>query len=452
MTRWPLAITLLAACGQPPPPQQPPQHSVSTPDAQVIDAPIVDGTRTLLPGCTQRESEARLRELEDISARVQGATADARLIVDELRLFVDKPCMRHVRPAIAFPTEPTIAQLRLAFAWGFDSALIEAAGGLEQKHGHAVQVLPPSLVPDLGAQEKAAIAALRCTATDGSCGPAASYVMRAEGAFDARYAIEIASHQSRSDDSYSIHLEIPARACAEWLSRDPDAPRPKTYEAWVSCMTSRVPRNTRFAVRDLRAPTKGWLVLRGHRGHYAVADEIRAYDLATGAAYVASNFQGLVSPGTPTGMSAFTGRVDPGQLREVAFMLRARPALVRVRTRIFYAEIPESLSLALSKDGAFPGEEEWGRVVMRSSDETTIHALLRDGNDRYEGTFTWPESFWWPDTHLVDLVEIMEAGLVRGCAPAKLPHRKQLEIPATTDPALVRAFDGLRTATCKGVR
>ena len=46
----------------------------------------------------------------------------------------------------------------------------------------------------------------------------------------------------------------------------------------------------------------------------------------------------------------------------------------------------------------------------------------------------------------------MEAGLIKACAPAKLPVAKQLGLPADRDKDLVKAFDDLRTSTCKGVR
>ena len=133
-------------------------------------------------------------------------------------------------------------------------------------------------------------------------------------------------------------------------------------------------------------------------------------------------------------------------------MLLAREALVKVRPRSFYAEVPDKLSRALTPDGAFPAQSEWPRYSVRSSSETSIAYVYRDGSERYAGDFTWPESFSWADSHIVDLVEIMEAGLVRGCAPAKLPEQKLLEIPASTPAPLTKAFEGLRKGTCKGVR
>lgn len=48
---------------------------------------------------------------------------------------------------------------------------------------------------------------------------------------------------------------------------------------------------------ELRAPSHGWFILRGRRGHYRFSDEVRAYDLATGAAYVARSEAALALGG-----------------------------------------------------------------------------------------------------------------------------------------------------------
>lgn len=53
---------------------------------------------------------------------------------------------------------------------------------------------------------------------------------------------------------------------------------------WVG---SRAPKFESFPAGRFRSPKKGWLVVVGRRGHYHFCDTLSAYDLGTGAAYVA---------------------------------------------------------------------------------------------------------------------------------------------------------------------
>jgi hypothetical protein len=73
-------------------------------------------------------------------------------------------------------------------------------------------------------------------------------------------------------------------------------------------------------------------VIHGRRGHYDFCDEIRAYDLATGAAYLAKRCDGLIRLWTGEGCDPDAGRIQTqaGQvvrenLREAAWMLLLAP-------------------------------------------------------------------------------------------------------------------------------
>ncbi len=451
-----LAI-VVAACRQPPAPTTTTVVSHSTapaPDAAPPpDAPS-DETYVLLPGCSEREREAREAEIEAIHGKLYGGATDPETIVDEIRTLLDRPCMRHIKPAFRLPAEPTIATLRAAFEEGFDYQLKQAASGLVARRGKMFQVIPPGLFPDLSAKQKKTVTNMACRATDGSCAPAAAYILRAEAAFDARLEQRTNADFPHIENSTN-YPELRAQLCDNetWKVRDEEDPRPSTFEAWVSCVANRVPTTLRFHERNLQPPASGWLVLWGDRGHYQVASEIRAYDLTTGAAYVASNSNNFSpAPGVTPGMTAYTGRIDPGHARELAFMLLAQDAIVPVRTWRYFAEVPAKLPRELTKPTKYPAMNEWSRIVISSSSETTIYYALIDGNTRTEGSFTWDADFDWIDGYLDHLTEVMEAGLIKACAPAKLPAAKQLAIPADRDKDLVKAFDDLRTSVCKGVR
>src|SRR5262252_3561349 len=83
------------------------------------------------------------------------------------------------------------------------------------------------------------------------------------------------------------------------------------------------------------------------------------------------------------------------------------------------ADIALKLSaLARADLGAGP------RFSISSSDQTTLgFAYIVDGGVVRQGHFTWPSSDDAREAHIDDLVRVAEAGLVPGCAPAKLPSR-----------------------------
>jgi hypothetical protein len=63
---------------------------------------------------------------------------------------------------------------------------------------------------------------------------------------------------------------------------------------------------------------------------------------------------------------------------------------------------------------------------VSDSGQTGIAWTYFDGATRASGTFTWPDSYDWIDSHADALVRVMEAGLVKGCAPAQLPSKAEL--------------------------
>ena len=72
-------------------------------------------------------------------------------------------------------------------------------------------------------------------------------------------------------------------------------PADKRYQKWHACIEELRPRQDALPLGRVRAPMRGFFVVRGRRGHYSFCDEIRAYDLASGAAYVASSCSGVNS-------------------------------------------------------------------------------------------------------------------------------------------------------------
>jgi hypothetical protein len=192
------------------------------------------------------------------------------------------------------------------------------------------------------------------------------------------------------------------------------------------------PRTHRYASNvALRAPDRGWLIVRGRRGHYTFSDEVRAYDLATGAAFVAASGSALVLDGPQPGVDharteknrsarAYAGRVAREHLRELAFALVTAPAVVRERAYPQALVVPDGVTFEIGS-GARPivdhSLREW-----RTSNHTTLEWTLAEGGAIVErGTLYYPSSSRAAEDQADSLLHAMEAGLVEGCTPAKLP-------------------------------
>ena len=90
----------------------------------------------------------------------------------------------------------------------------------------------------------------------------------------------------------------------------------------------------RLATRGSKAPTTGWVVITGRRGHYDFCDTTRAYSLTTGAAFtfdscsaLALKSGGNVDFGATNKArveSVKVGSIPADNLREAAWMMLFR--------------------------------------------------------------------------------------------------------------------------------
>ncbi len=415
-----------------------------------------------IPTCSPAEATARSRELEAFTPRMHHPAAVASTVLAELRAVFSRPCLRHAAAAIEPPPTASLDDLRRAWSYGMHGAIEDVVRGIRVIGDRRLLPIPQQIVPGPTPEIATAIAARRCAAGPPSSGciRAMAYITRAEHAFDRVHAEKIAAME-RAHDS-QVHVEIPAKAC-DGSTRNTAT----TLEAHASCAASRVPTTLRYSERGLRAPDRGWLVIRGRRGHYEFWDEIRAYDLATGAAYVVREPGGLLQGPARAGPELITGTIAAEHVREIAFLLLTRAAIVPVRTIPAFAVIPSSIPIRESRTPA-PDASSWTRLVVTSSDQTGLDWTFAGGADveRATGSLTWPDSYDWVDTYIDQLIVAAEAGLVPGCAPARVPSREVLHgragqvspIDADRDDlakrfALLEAMlEGLAPRACKGAR
>ena len=351
----------------------------------------------------------------------------------ELRVELGKPCLEHVAAAVPLPPATTLDELRSW--WGS----LDDAMELQVRQGLVHLVLPREIVTALTAPP-ADLTPFLCTT---GCDRAKSYILRAEAVFDARERAVEARLEPHIQGT--LYNELPVQTCdGTWHDK------PTTFEAWVSCVAYKAPRNRRYAAGvALHAVETGWLVVRGRRGHYDWSNELRAYDLATGAAYVVRDTGYIIqTAGNVPQSEQFTGQVAPDQLREAAFALLTQDAIVSVRTAPMYAVVPPAIPLQLSR--APFDANSWSRVIWSSDDQTTLAWTYVDGALRRTGTVIWPDADDVVNNHITQLIAVAEAGLVRGCAPAKLPPLGELGLGKIPDDAPREArLERLRSQACR---
>jgi hypothetical protein len=397
------------------------------------------------------------------------------------------PCLAHVARLVPFPGGLKPPELREWWEDGLRTALIIDAGGFEEGDRARRFAIPPEPRGSLTAEQRRQLSPWICEDGDPTCERTQSYRLRAEESFEASRRRDHERFRERGGAAgepdtcrseppeISTNDEGPGDAGGAPPGNVRPTRRSTPFEGWASCRIGHAPEVRRYARVKLRAPDRGWLVLRGRRGHYDFADEIRAYDLATGAAYIARSESALAlrsggavdlaATDRTRRIEAYTGAVSPEQLRELAFVLVTAEAVLPTRA-MEVVDVPGGLPLALSSGGelasGFGVGHHWG-----SSAQTRIAFTLVDGASPVAlGDFTWPYASDPVDDHAAGLVRVMEAGLIRRCVAAPLPdavlaadaapavsHRDAApERLSATHGDLDRALRSLRSGVCPDAR
>lgn len=382
-----------------------------------------------LPGCTEAEHASVAVRIESLRRRfvvvrvsdraaLRAGTpedADARAAIAAVWR---SPCLAHVARFFPPPSHGSFEELHMLWSAGLGEVLAASNGGLPTHNGARYFLIPPSLPDPIDANTRAALTPWLCP-PGARCGQVGSYVARAEHGWD------------RDEEQHGWWRTAPHDyPCGNAQDLRPDEEAVKTpFEAWAECIVATTARSHRYAPLGFRAPERGWLVLRGRRGHYSFADEIRAYDLATGAAWVATSASALVLAGTEVDVAAsdaqrkpevYAGKVSRDEVREIAFVLLTAKAVRSIRSEARIKILPPEVELSLTRGSIAsvePQPFEW-----RSSAQTELAwTLVDEGRVLAKGSLTWSGSADAAQQHAADLVKVLEAGLERGCAPAKLP-------------------------------
>jgi hypothetical protein len=287
-------------------------------------------------------------------------------------------------------------------------------------------VLPPEprRTLALDGHTKHPLAPLLCPLADHACGlETAGWLQRAEAAFIAN-----PDGPWRRLDEDEPSFPTPTAACEHEAA---GAPAPMRYARFRECLQQYRQQRTALPVGQFRAPREGWLVLHGRRGHYDFCDELRAYDLATGSAYIAQSCSNLVllEGGSVDGaqtnarrqLRTTVGVLSMDNVREAALMVfLARSANEGPYDAQAFA-LPARLTPQWSYDPQQLGTTWYGSVSTSTEETIVSWSWIEGGRVRDSGQLRWGTDRG-SEHHASALLRVAEAGLVPGCTHAPLPR------------------------------
>lgn len=381
--------------------------------------------------CTLEQSGQATEQVKALGALVSAERlSEARAAWEALR---QTPC---IRPATADAAWSPLFDSAAASRWwwangGADWLLAYASGD-----GRRL-VFPPDWPRVVGLEGKPhPLARLLCAPSDAACGSETEpWVRRAQGAFEA--------------DRKPPPADVAARCAKQADSKKDAAAR---YDGWRLCVETKRPSQPRMALGRFLAPKDGWLVIRGRRGHYAFCDELRAYDLATGAAWVAQSCSGLnleqsggVDHGATEAKRRATRTVGSAPLealREAAWMLFLAGEVQGDARPAWSVELPPGLAPAYAERQSSGRSYGLGPGSLNSAQTRLTWSWQGPEGLRLSGEVTWPDSWHAGETYATRLLRAAEEKLAPGCPPAPLPE--QLVVGARPE---VSRVDAEATAT-----
>jgi hypothetical protein len=371
----------------------------------------------------QRNAEEGYRRLDPLIERLAD-DADTAPHLAAIRELLHNPCLHLAfeNGPLDLPTHPTALR-----RWWIDGgqhwlwSYIHPGQSGRVDDLRRTASLPPSprtvLLRETAADS--ALEPLLCSASDGACGSETQgWVARAEEALSAERPRRRTWHDDPPEPD-------------PWLNCEAEAVPPRAYERWRACVGNVDERIDALPLGRTRVPREGWLVVVGRRGHYAFCDGVSAFDLATGAAYVAESCSGLAlrrdgsvdvaATDGLRGVRVRAGHVPVDNLREALWMIALAPRSERVHVRGRSYPVPKGVEIRHAVEPR-PEAPVYGFGGRGSSAQTLLEWLwiAPGGTVQAEGELLW-WSYELDEAHAGALLRVAEGGLVEGCAPAALP-------------------------------
>jgi len=401
--------------------------------SSAVGASETGGGATITPcmeGTTQHA--AALAALEQLDSHVHGLarTGDPMATREELVSLLDGPCFKMALAEERFVSLEFDSALSIKTWWddGGEAWLhhyLELSSNPPKKDRWSWIAPTPRKTLTKESAPKHALAPLLCSVQDAQCGiETTGWLDRATRAFDQHAKIQ-------HEEAWGRGSSNPVPTTEECKTKAVSEPAAHRYETFRTCIEGAVVTSAAFPLGRFRSPNEGWLVLRGRRGHHSYCEETRAYDLASGASYVAQVCDAMsFVKSAKTGPVERTqiGRLPIENLREAAWMIFFAHEVQKDVLRAGYGVgIPAGVEPRRSEVSGLGlrGVGGWG------SGWTTIEwNWVVGAKSIAKGTFTWPEAYDAADDHASHLLSVAEAAFVEGCAPVALP--KELHAPTAT--------------------
>ena len=372
------------------------------------------------------------RELQEIGARIESLAQDdsPNAEFEALKSLLKRTCFELAPPwPQARDVEPQTAIALQTFWQSGGERWFEQFLAL---HGEAplYSWTAPTLLKSFGSDldREHPLASLLCPLGAAECGlETRAWELRARS-----YVEEFEGRKTESDPTGKA--AAPVRGSREHC-RDlaVKKPRLERWLSWMHCLQQAEATKAALPLGHMKAPDSGWWLIQGRRGHYSFCDEIRAYHLQTGSAYVVSKCGQLVvlkgGTGDETGSDRLgtvktrVGRLSLDLLREAAWMAFLAPEVqdTVVLSGTSAALPPELIPARLSGQGRGLGYASQRRG---SSAQTRLNwSWSKNQQHSHSGGLIWPEDYDRAAyNHAVGLLKTAEASFVASCAPEPLPR------------------------------
>jgi hypothetical protein len=354
--------------------------------------------------------------------------------VDQLHALLRSECFLPAAETTRAPRPDTTRSLK---HWWIDGGGRDwLASFLQLPRLGPADALTPHIVVPADARKTLSLDAHRdhplqrflCASSDTACGAVTKgWKLRADTYFDAHRALGRNDMPATDAERPASGVNVTSRECAAQAASSDNAQR---YQAWRSCIESRRPRKAALPLGEFKAPADGWLVISGRRGHYDFCDTTRAYDLATGAAFISDSCSGLalkrdgqVDISATDGARAErvrAGTVSADNLREAAWMMMFRAETQEVQAEAEYYPLPAGL-IPVARVRQEDDDPDSTGLTSNTGQTVLTWRWLPPAGPALVGELTWPGSYDAAEDHAVSLLDVAEQSLVEGCAPGRVP-------------------------------
>lgn len=365
-------------------------------------------------------------------------------VVADLHTLIRTPCFQL---AAESPRMPLPDSSRALVEWWREGGHDWLASYLERPVAGPIADPPPQvLLPpdtrrtlDLRATPDHPLARFLCQPGDAVCGAdTRGWRSRAEAAFDnhrarGRHTIEPGGPWDYTPE----HAEAASVACASAPLVQGES-GPDRYARWRACLEERRFTRPALPLGSIKAPSEGWLIVQGRRGHYEFCDTVRAFHLATGAAFLWDSCSALALRSDGSVNRADTdaareqrvsrGTVSAEAIREAVWMLMLRGEVQDVQVSAQWFPLPKGMQPVLPGPAPGADRDRFDGLPWSTAMTTLTWRLVLPDAAAYSGEVSWPGSFDAAEDHAVALLEIAEQGLIEGCA-GKVPPSRLLQMP-----------------------